>query len=90
MVDLAERSILLLELFKISDLELMNSFDGDSLEREPVLGSVHHSEASRAHLLFEVILLLDISLPCTHEHALLNDNVLVDPLVDKIYLLVLL
>ena len=68
----------------------MDGFNRNSLEREPVLGGVHHSEAPGAYLLLEVVLLFDIALPGTHEHALLNDNVFVDPLVNEIYLLVLL
>ena len=83
-VNLTERSVLLLKLLEVSNLELMDCFDGDSLEGEPILSSVDHAEPTRSYFLLKVILLLDIALPGTHEHTLFYHYVFVNPLVYQV------
>lgn len=55
----------------------MHCFDGHSLLSKPILSSVNDTESTLAYLLFEEVLVFDISVTCLEKKALLNNYVLV-------------
>ena len=86
MINFAQNLIFLDECVKIRDFEFLNSLDCHPFQGKSVLGPINNPKTTMSHILLKVIVIFDVSLARIEKQPLVYFDILIDPLIDQLFL----